>query len=111
MFLLPSVNFSEILALVPIARTKTSKNFFTKCLIQVILFISATLLILSTTVLVLNTSSVGIRPSPQVLAAPVQISTSDRDQVYRDIVRLFLRDLDDRPHAQVVLTPPVPPPT
>ena len=75
------------------------------------MFISATLLILSTIVLVLNTGTARTSPSPQVLVAPVQIRTSDRDQVYRDIARFFLREFDEKPHAPVVLTPPVPPPT
>ena len=51
-----------------------------------------------------------MKHSPQVLVAPVQIRTSGRDQVYKDVVRFLLRDLNERPHAPV-LTPPVPLPT
>ena len=74
-----------------------------------ILLICAALLILSTIVLATNTGAVETRPSPQVLIAPVQVRTSDRDQVFKDISRFFLRDLHERPHVGIVLTQPVPP--
>jgi hypothetical protein len=75
------------------------------------MFISTILLIVSTTVLALNISTTGRKPSPQVLIAPVQIPISGREQVYNDMVRFFLRDLNEKPPAPVAWTPPTPPQT
>ena len=79
---------------------------FTKRLIQFTLLLSTTLLILSIIVLALNTSTIVAGPQ-QVLVTPVQIRTSGREQVYKDFVRFFQRDLNERPPA-VVMIPPVP---
>ena len=85
-----------------------SSKTFTKRLIHFTLFLSTTLLILSTTILALNMSTLGMRRPHQVFVTPVQIRTSGREQVYKDFIQIFLRDLNDRPPAPIVMTPPAP---
>ena len=79
----------------------------TKRLIQFTLFLSTTLLIISLTFLALNTSTIVARPQ-RVFVTPVQIRTSGREQVYKDFVRFFLRDMNERPLAPVIIAPPAP---
>ena len=80
---------------------------FTKRLIQFTLLLSTTLLIISMIVLALNTSTIVARPQ-QVFVTPVQIRMSSREQVYKDFVRFFERNLNERPPSPVVMIPLVP---
>ena len=109
-FLLPSFGlFGSDNQCFPLARERISRKTLTIRLTQFAFVTSTILLILSTAILALNVNTTVVTTHPtQVLAVPVQVGASGREQVYRNMVQIFLRDRTDPPHVPTVLTPPDP---